>query len=124
MSTISTNSSICLLKRPRYENTRCALGLQAAPLGAVAKVTHVGPHTQARNPDQQQNDVFVENISAAAGEDETCLPVASKNTLGDNADVDCEMVPATSEQGFDFDDNMDTNAWEWGRFLNLSPVEN
>lgn len=87
-------------------------------------MTHLATCTQARNPDQQQNDIFLGNVSVAAGADENCLPVASNNAPQDDVDADGGMVPVTSEQGFDFDDNMDTNAWEWGRFLNLSPVEN
>lgn len=86
-------------------------------------MTRLGTYTQAQSPDQQQDGVLLGNVTVATSADETRLPAASNNVLQDDIDAHDGMVPANSEQGFDFDDNMDTNAWEWSRLLNLSPAE-
>jgi len=43
--------------------------------------------------------------------------------LRKNIDTGNGTTLATVGQCFDFDDSMDTSAWEWNRFLDFSPVD-
>lgn len=52
----------------------------------------------------------------------TCEQAINSDELRKNIDADGSWVLATSEQAVLFEDNMETSAWEWSRFLNFSPA--
>jgi hypothetical protein len=102
---------------------KCALGLQAPPLFSAAKVINLSTCAQTETLDESLKEISFERSIAVPNVDIVRPGTTSNDNLRKNIDTGNGTTLATSGQCFDFDDSMDTSAWEWNRFLDFSPLD-
>jgi hypothetical protein len=116
------NSPIQSLKHFRYEDTKCALGLQVSPLFPAAESRSLSTCARVRTPGERSREGSLERAIAAAGVNVSRTEAVGNNDLWEKDGATDNTTLATTEQASLFGDNMETNAWEWSMYLELSPV--
>jgi len=110
------------LKHTRYENTKCALGLQVSPLFPVAELRILSTCAQVQITGERSREGSLERAIAAADMNVSRTEPAGNDDLWEDAGAAGKTALATTEQASLFGDNMETTAWEWSMYLELSPV--
>jgi hypothetical protein len=77
-------------------------------------------HRQAT--DEQQHDETCEETAPVADVTSTYGPVAYDDGFRQNIDTIDSLTLARDGQAFRFVNSMETNAWQWNDFLDLSPI--
>jgi hypothetical protein len=77
-------------------------------------------HRQAS--DEQQDGETCEETVPVADVTSTYGPVAYDDGLRQNIDTVDSLTLARDGQAFRFVNSMETNAWQWNDFLDLSPI--
>jgi hypothetical protein len=116
------NSPIQSLKHFRYEDTKCALGLQVSPLFPAAELSSLSTCARVRTPGERSREGSLERAIAAADVNVLRTEAVGNNDLWEKDGAADNTALATTEQASLFGDNMETNAWEWSMYLELSPV--
>jgi hypothetical protein len=116
------NSPIQSLKHFRYEDTKCALGLQVSPLFPAAELRSLSTCARVRTPGERSREGSLERAIAAADVNVSRTEAVGNDDLWEKDGAADNTALATTEQASLFGDNMETNAWEWSMYLELSPV--
>jgi hypothetical protein len=116
------HSPIQSLKHFRYENTKCALGLQVSPLFPAAELRSLSTCARMRTPGERPRETSLERATAAADVNISRTEAVGNHDLWEKDGAADNTALATTEQASLFGDNMETNAWEWSMYLELSPV--
>jgi hypothetical protein len=116
------NSPIQSLKHFRYEDTKCALGLQVSPLFPAAESRSLSTCARVRTPGERSREGSLERAIAAADVTVSRTEAVGNDDLWEKDGAADNTALATTEQASLFGDNMETNAWEWSMYLELSPV--
>lgn len=78
--------------------------------------------TQAGLLDELPDDGSCEKTIATADMDSLSTPAVDDHDLCETSNAGDDTILATSVQGFDLDDSMETSAWEWSKFVDFSPA--
>jgi hypothetical protein len=77
---------------------------------------------QAQTPGERSDESSLEKAVAAADVGIMRTEAASNDDLWEENDATDDTALATIVQASLFGDNMETNAWDWSMYLDLSPM--